>query len=350
MKKSLLLILSLLLLLPALAAAGGSPATRTYVIKKGDTLWGISQRFIKDPYYWPNLWSNNPFITNPHLIYPGQKVAIYDGRIELVPEFPEPDKPATQPAAKKETPAEPTAATPQANQPLPEVQETITIRTMGGAEGFVGLDQIDNAGTLIDATDNRLLMAAGDTVFCDMKNLADTHPGDTFSLVEVGKEVLHPITGEPVGRQIAETGALEVISVNNSVATARIISSNREIHRSNLLIPFSAPLLEVELKRSDKPIEGVIISAKENKIGIGQHDIIYLDLGTADGLQIGNMVNISRKRKPSEFIVKKTEVELPDVLLGAAVVLTTEEHTSSALVLKSVETLLRGDKVTTVTE
>jgi len=346
MKRIVLLILALLIISPTLAAAAEKPAARTYIIKKGDTLWGISQRFIKDPYYWPNLWSNNPFIANPHLIYPGQKVAIYDGRIELVPEFPEKEKagkPTEEQASTAET-APPTA------EPLPEVQESITIRTMGGAEGFISTDQVDNAGTLIDATDNRLLMATGDTVFCDMNDLEGTSPGDIFSLVEVGKEVLHPVTGEVVGRQVAETGSLEVVSINKSVATAKIINANREIHRTDLLVPFSAPLMEVALKRSENPLTGVIISAKENKIGIGQHDIIYLDLGTADGLQPGNMLNITRERKPSEFIVKKTEIELPDVLLGAAVVLTAEEHTASALVLKSVEALLRGDKVTTVTE
>ena len=56
-----------------------------YTVKQGDTLWDISQRFIKDPYYWPNLWSNNPDIGNPHLIYPGQKLRIYNGRIEIIP-------------------------------------------------------------------------------------------------------------------------------------------------------------------------------------------------------------------------------------------------------------------------
>lgn len=348
MKKILLLTLALLVFLPALVTAADKPAARTYVIKKGDTLWGISQRFIKDPYYWPNLWSNNPFIANPHLIYPGQKVAIYDGRIELVPEFPKSDEAkaeeSTAPAPSSE------AAVAEPAEELPVVQEAITIRTMGGAEGFVSQDQIDSAGTLIDATDNRLLMATGDTVFCDMKNLSGTNPGDIFSLVEVGAEVFHPVSGQPMGKQVAEVGSLEVLSVNDSVATARIINATREIHRTNLLIPFKAPMMEIDLKRSEQPAEGVIISAKESKIGIGQNDIIYIDLGSADGVEPGNMVNLIRKRKPSDFIVKKTEVNLPDVLLGAAVILTTEQHTASALVIKSVQALYRGDQVIAVTE
>ena len=74
-KVMVLACLALLLPMPALAQSGKNSG-QTYVIKKGDTLWGISRRFLKDPGYWPDLWSNNPFIGNPHFIYPGQRVAL----------------------------------------------------------------------------------------------------------------------------------------------------------------------------------------------------------------------------------------------------------------------------------
>ena len=73
----------LLMILPGIALAKEEPII--YTVEQGDTLWGVSQRFITDPYYWPNLWSNNPDIGNPHLIYPGQKLRIYKGRIEIIP-------------------------------------------------------------------------------------------------------------------------------------------------------------------------------------------------------------------------------------------------------------------------
>ena len=47
-----------------------------YVIQQGDTLWGLCDRFIKDPFYWPNLWARNQAITNPHPIFPGQRLRI----------------------------------------------------------------------------------------------------------------------------------------------------------------------------------------------------------------------------------------------------------------------------------
>lgn len=221
---------------------------------------------------------------------------------------------------------------------------------MGGFSGFVTLDQIESAGTLIDATDNRLLMAAGDTVFCEMENLAATQPGDAFSLVEVGVAVEHPKTGQPVGNLVAEVGTVEILSINDTVATARIIDAKREVHRTNLLVPFMPPLIEVALKESTQPADGVIISSMEGKIGIGQHDVVYIDLGAAQGIEPGNLLYVSRERVPSDFIVNKAEVKLPDVLLGAIVILETTETTASGLVIKATEALVHGDRVTTINE
>ncbi|TYO98945.1 LysM domain-containing protein [Geothermobacter ehrlichii] len=340
MKRTLLLFLALSLLVASTALAGDEPAARTYVIKKGDTLWGISQRFLKDPYYWPNLWSNNPFIANPHLIYPGQKVRIYDGRIEIVPEVVEKEKPAEQPAVPE----------PAKKEPAPEPVEEVVIRTMDTAAGFITLDQIDSAGTIVDATDDRLMMATGDTVFCQMKNLDDVTVGNVFSLVEVGKEITHPVTGEPFGRMVNEVGTVEIVAVNEQVATGRILSASREIHRSHLMVPFMPPQTEISLKKSTRPASGVIVAAKQDKIGLGQNDIIYIDLGSNQGIEAGNMLYVTRERKPSKHALVKTELKLPDMLLGSILILETTPDTATALILKAVEPLLRGDRVVTIDE
>jgi LysM repeat protein len=339
------LILICLLILPLTAWAKGE--TRTYVIKKGDTLWGISQKFITDPYYWPNLWANNPFITNPHLIYPGQTVAIRDGRIEIVPVLPEAE-------AVSQTPAQEIVEAPTAikewKQQLPEPVESITIKTIGGGQGFVTLEELDALGTIVDTVDNRILMGEGETVFVDMKDLAATRPGDKFSLVEIGKEVRHPVTDELIGYQVIDLGSLKITEVHPAIATAVIDYTFREVHRGALLLPYQAPLKEVVLKRAERSLSGVILSSGDGKIALGQNDIIHLDLGALDGLQAGNMLYISRQRTASELGLQGDQLQLPDMLLGSAVVLETRAHTASALLLKSAQAIYRGDRVTTVTE
>lgn len=339
-RKTMLLVC--LLLLPLTTQAG--EGARTYVIKKGDTLWGISERFLKDPFYWPNLWANNPFVTNPHFIYPGQEVAIYDGRIEIVPVMPAAE---TAPAVAPEVAATPPVES--AAPALPEPRETITIKTQGGAEGFITREELKSSGTLVDTVDNRILMAAGDQVFLQLEDSSSAHPGDALSLFELGPELEHPVTGEPLGYQVVNLGELQIKAIDGEVATAVITAGHQEIQRGARLRPLPPARREVELKKSKRELSGYVVAAQSDKIALGQHDVIYVDLGAEEGLEEGNLLYISRVRKATELALEK-DIRLPDVLLGSAVVLETHPHTATALVLKSADAMYRGDKVHTVTE
>jgi len=142
---SLLILLTFVTALPASAEEG-----QIYTIKKGDTLWDLSQRFIDDPYYWPNVWANNPDITNPHLIFPGQKIRIIDGRLEIIPAYPE---------AGQSAPVMPEDA-PQVAERL-ETEEIITIKSTGSGDGFI-LTTEEPLGLLVDSVDNRVLLTKKD--------------------------------------------------------------------------------------------------------------------------------------------------------------------------------------------
>lgn len=334
-----------LLLLPLTAPA--QEGARTYVIKKGDTLWGISERFIKDPYYWPALWSNNPDLGNPHFIFPGQQLAIYDGRIEIVPAQPAPPVVAEPVTAAPEAEA---AAAPVAEPAVPAPSPAITVRTLGGARGFVGTDELAPVGILVDTVDNRILMASGDKVFVKPQDSDAMRPGDRFSLFATGEEVLHPLTGAPVGFQVAELGSLQITESGRKVATAVITDSFREIQRGALLGPWQPPIHEIELKRASHELSGYVIAGGDGKIGLSQFDVIFVDLGAVEGLEAGNLLYISRQRLATELAYGAEELQLPDVLLGSAVVLETRPHTAAALVLKAADSMYRGDRVTTVTE
>jgi LysM repeat protein len=336
------MLLLCLLLLPFSALAKES--ARTYTIKRGDTLWGISERFLKDPYYWPNLWANNPFVSNPHFIYPGQKIRIYDGRIEIVPV--QAEKEAVT-AETPEVPVSPAAPAEEMTAALPEPQESITIKAPGG-EGFVTLEDLDSAGVLVDTVDNRILMASGDQVFLKLNDPSSVSPGEPFALFRLGREVEHPVTGEPLGYQVVSLGALQVTDIDGAVATAKITVAHEEIQRGDRLLPLPPARSEVVLKKAARELSGYLVAAKGDQVLLGQYDVIYVDLGSDDGLEAGNLLDISRSREATELALEE-DIQLPDVLLGSAVVLETRAQTATALVLKSADALQLGDKVSTVT-
>lgn len=343
LRRALLLALLVLLLAPIAAMAKGEP--RVYVIKKGDTLWGVSERFIKDPYYWPNLWAKNPLVKNPHLIYPGQKLHIYEDRIELVPVKEVLPEPAAEPMVEAEPVPEPKVEA----LPEPEVEEEVLVRVPIGGEGFVTFRDIEDAGVLIDTVDNRIMIGVGDTVFTDMKDLASARPGDAYALFKTGKEVIHPVTGKPVGLRIVELGELQLQEINDEVATAVVTRGYQEIERGSRLMPVPEKRTEIALKKAVAGVSGVVIEGHRNKISFGQHDLFYVDIGSRDGLEEGNMLYVSRPRTASLLGVKK-DVKLPERLMGAAIVVDVEETTATAVVLKSADAIVRGDRVSAVSE
>jgi len=325
-----LLILVCLLALPALASAQENP--HIYTVKKGDTLWGISQRFITDPMYWPNLWANNPFIRNPHLIYPGQKLAIYDGRIELLPEYP-------QQSAQSDT---------IAAEELPTPQEEITLKVQGDLNSFISYEGLRTAGRIVDTVDNRIMMTENDTAFVQMQESAAV--GDIYDIFSLGKVITHPKTGKDIGRQITWRGKLLLSEAHEQVYTGTITRAVGEIVRGDILLPAVEHNSTIVLKRATQQVDACIIAAHPEKITFAQYDIFYIDRGSDDGLEVGNMLTIVRPRDASKLALQDREIILPDTLLGRALVVKTEPAISAAIILKASEPVYRGDSVYSETE
>ena len=327
---SLLLLLILSIALPAMA----KEKDQIYTIKAGDTLWGLSQRFIDDPYYWPNMWANNPEITNPHLIFPGQQIRVKDGKLEIIPAYPE---------------AKPPVETPQetAVEPTPEPEPIVQIKSSGG-NSFILTDE-QPLGTLVDSVDNRILLTKGDLVFLKMKDSKKVTVGDTYDLYKRGEEVIHPQSNEPVGTMMYNIGFLQVTEINGETITAKIGTVYREVMRGNELFEYVPPRKEITLQRSKADLSGYVVEAREKKLTQSTNDVIFIDLGSDDGLKTGNLFYISRPRIASDEIIDQAgEIALPDQVMGAAVVIETNHKTASAIIIKSVDAVFIGDKVTVV--
>jgi LysM repeat protein len=305
-------------------AAGAQPEKPTiYVVKKGDTLWGLSDRFLQDPFYWPNLWARNQSITNPHLIYPGQRVRIYPDRIEFVEEEAAPSTPAPPP-----------------EQVVPE-----KVFTISGSEGFLLETDLNPAGTILQADHNRLVVGQEDSVYTDIGTELGAKSGDNYSIIKKVKKVYHPETGKFMGYKYLPLGKLELVDLEAKSSRAVITNSYLEISPGDILIPYRNERREVALKAADRNLDGYIIESRMGNITIGQNDVVYLDLGKNQGVQVGNMLYVVRDVPLDKTFVTRNAGTLPQQLLGALVVVEVSDNTSTALVVKSVETIYLGDKV-----
>lgn len=331
-----LLIAVVCMALPGWAVAQNADTAQKphiYTIKKGDTLWGISERFITDPWYWPNLWANNPFIRNPHLIYPGQKVAIYDGRIELLPNYPEDEAPPEE----------------EALVVMPEPEEEITISTHADLRSFISDTALENSGMIVDTVDDRIMITKNDTVFVQMDDEM-AQLGTQYDLYEVGDVVTHPHNGAKLGHKTTWVGSVELQNAHTQVYSGVITEAVQEIERGTILLPRVKPEQDIVLRRAEDVLNGTIITGQQRQLSLAQGDVLYVDMGTDDGLETGNMLTVVRPRTASELGLQDEDVELPDTLLGRALVVKTDTSTAAALVLKAAEPIVRGDLVYTEVE
>jgi len=336
LKRTILMVCFLLMIWPSIACAKEEPII--YTVKQGDTLWDISQRFIKDPYYWPNLWSNNPAIGNPHLIYPGQKLRIYDGRIEIIPVG---------------------EGTGDVGAAVMTPEEILLIPTFGGAQSFISTTEVASLGTLVDTVDNRILISINDTVFLEMNDLAATKPGDVFELITMGPEVIHPTAkktlgyqlAEPIGFQTIQLGTLKVTEVTPTVAVATVTTTLREIERGAKVRPYHPIPDRIPRIFADNVAEGYIIAEDIGKLAMGQWEVILIDLGSESGLQVGHELDIYRQREASDQVDKSKKLVLPDIDLGDAIVLEVRQGYAEALIIRTTNLpIYRGDQIRTKTK
>jgi LysM repeat protein len=334
LKRTILTAFLLLMFWPGIACAKEEPII--YTVKQGDTLWDVSQRFIKDPYYWPNLWSHNPAIGNPHLIYPGQKLRIFDGRIEIIPV----GESTSEVGAAVITP-----------------EEILLIPTYGGAQSFISNSEVDSLGTLVDTVDNRVMVTTGDTVFLEMKDLAATKPGDVYELITLGPKIFHParekkfghqLSDQSIGFQTIQLGTVEITEVTPTVAVATISNALREIQRGAKLRPYRPIPDHIPRILADSVLEGYILTDDIGKLAMGQWEVILIDIGSDSGLQVGHELDIYRKREATEQADKKKPLVLPDIDLGDAIVLEVRDGFAEALITRTTNLpIYRGDQVRT---
>lgn len=327
MKKLLSAILFLLYLallpLPVLAAA---EEPTIYVIQKGDTLWGLSERFLNDPYYWPNLWARNPAIGNPHFIFPGDRLKIYPDRLEIEPRRP-------QGAG-----ATPTAAL--SEEPVAERNFQVS-----GSEGFLREDGLKPAGMIISTAQNRQLLGTDDIAYTDIGRLHGAKVGDRFSIYKEMEQVSHPVTNVILGERVVPLGTLQLTEVEKKNSKAIITRAYQEIGPGSFLLPYREKRHLVALRAADRDLSGYIVASGTGNNLIGEGDLVFLDLGKCQGMVPGYFLYVLRDVAPDPQYTDISAGKLPPEVIGAVVVVATGENTSTALVVKSIDTIYRGDRV-----
>ena len=307
----------------------------TYIVKKGDTLWGISGMYLKQPWLWPELWEVNPQIDNPHLIFPGDELYLtwVDGQ------------PRLRMRRGRDVKLTPTMRVNPLDLaipiiPLDQIQAFLLRHRIMDAE------DLNNSAYIVAGDRSNLLSASGDRVY----GRGYFPEGErAYGIFRAGQTYIDPVTEELLGYQAQAIGNAKLLSANDEEVTElEITRINEEVRHGDRLLPMEERILDASFhpRAPEVDIEGGLMIAVDGGVTqIGSTDIVVLNKGKRDGLEIGHVLAVYQAGELVFDKVTESNVQLPDKRAGLAMVFEAFEKASYAIVLKSSRPLKILDKV-----
>ena len=208
----------------------------TYTVKKGDTLWDISEIYLREPWRWPELWDNNPQIDNPHLIYPGDV-------LELRWENGRPRLGLARRGDIKLSPQIRSQALSTASPPIPRDQIDPFLR----GHRIVDPDDFAQAPYIIAGDAERLISGLGDRVYARGPMLAADR---THIVLRRDTPIVDPITGELLGLQVLDIGTTSIVAApgevfaDEDVKTLEVTRMTEEVRVADRLLPIEEGIVD----------------------------------------------------------------------------------------------------------
>jgi hypothetical protein len=318
-----------------------------YTVKKGDTLWSLSRKFYDSEWQWPAMWGQNKDIANPHLIYPGQRIRLYQ-RTDAIrqPETKEVQEPIEPPAASPEQAAAPEQA-PAVYYMFPEISYVGFILKLDAPKSFTDNPVKDPlaVGKILKAQgDVKEMISQGDTVY-----IAPVSPPGTDSPFIVGNLyciyaplvlIKDPITGDYAGHQYQIVGSAEVTAIEAEYVEAKIIKSFDTIYAGCFVMPLEKRDKEIPIIPGPEGLTGDLLLAENHAEMSSEYSIVFLNKGENDGVKAGQRFDIFLQDKGE---IDGKEVMLSQYVFGEAIVLLTKETTATAIITKSIKPVGSGD-------
>jgi hypothetical protein len=317
LKKLAALIIGLLLIFSAASSLWAQDTV--HVVKKGDTLWDITRHYLSNPWKWPVIWSNNQDITNPHLIFPGDRVVISTkaGKttITIIP-------------AKGGQPAEYTPAG------AADVKDKTFMISPQYSAYIFSPNALTGSGTVAKKAEQGVLITRNEGIV--IKSKSGLAIGKIVTIVTKVTEAKDKDVVK--GYLYKAIGFAKVEHAQGSLYKATVLDSSQEIHLGDLIFddvkaiePMKVKLYEPSLKGSGRVMDlyGGTVH------GSSYLDLIFLNVGKNDGVDQGAVVSLYK-----ELTVEGEPDTLRDYR-GNALVLQALDNSSLALVTESLVPIQR---------
>ncbi len=343
-KKALSLLLAALLLSVVAVAQDAvelSPDHPTrYIVKRGDTLWDISAHFLVEPWRWPEIWQTNPQVENPHLIFPGDELALFyrDGQpvVQITRRGEGAVSRRTGPRTVKLSPR---ARVLERDDAVPTIPID-AIRPFLARPRVLGPGEFEAAPYVVSAGREHLVAALGMRVFVRGLNPAQ---GTRFGVFRRGQVYRNPSDPDDILGREAIHVADAVVEKPGDPATVLLLTSTQEVRAGDRLFPVTDDQVVSNFtpRAPDGDVNGQIISVVDGVTQIGENDIVVLNLGSQDGMEEGLVLGIFQSGDRVEDLwaqengARGVFVDLPELRAGTVMVFRPFDRVSYALVMQA---------------
>jgi len=322
-----------------------------YVVQQGDTLWDISSLFLAEAWRWPEIWKVNPEIENPHLIFPGDVIALryVDGKPELI--MSRGDESRTLRVTPM--PQLDVKASPQVRwEPLTSAIPAIPLDAIAGllnAGRIVEVETLEQAPYILANKSDRMIFGPGDEFYA-----RGDWPGETsvYGVYRPGQIYRDPETREVLGYEAQDVGVAtvlrrNVLRRNDEVVTMNLASVAAEVRLGDRLLP-------TEERRVDsvfypaapaEPVVATVMTIVGNATKVGKNQAVTINRGLQAGLAVGNVLAIYKSGALVSDRIEGDRVRLPAERVGLLMVFRVFEKMSYGLVLQTEEPVTVGDRL-----
>ena len=320
-----------------------------HVVRAGDTLWDLSRTYLKTPWFWPVLHqANQRLVSNPHWIYPGQRLWIPgQGGPPIVLTFEEvwAGAPTVAPdVSRRAAEIGPEAARPVPTDPgyeevaLPVVRSEVRAEERSYyplaspqavlAAGFIDEPRDWPVGRIIGGDYADMNMSLDNRVFLDV-GAERARPGDLYLVVEQGNRVRHPEWRHYLGRNVKVKGIIRLNSVHGSTSGGVLIAVFDSVRRRDRVIP--APMVDVRPWMSFEDVKegrsGQVVARAKEDGNLHPYDILFIDGGEQEGVEVGDLYRIRRLE------AERGRLRFFEEELGRGVVIAVQDRTATLMLL-----------------
>ena len=332
----------------ALASAADGPGLvdnppDRHIVVKGDTLWGISGKFLKEPWRWPEIWNlNRDQIKNPHLIYPGD--VVYLDRSGAKPRLRVGKKVGSGGTTGVDKIGPQIYSSPSASA-IPSIPPH-AIEPFISRPLVVEVGQEVSPATIVATQEERQMVGMGDVAF--VSGIPDASVEQWF-VYRPAKQMVDPDTGEVLGYEAYFLGSARLIKPGEP-AVVRITEAKEEILRGDRLLPAPPPgLMSYAPHLADKEISGRIMGLYGEKTEGGKGVVVTLNRGKADGVNLGQVFAIYSNRTSFGYDanMRRVETPIPEERYGVVFIFRVFDRVAYGLVMEASKPVVIGDSIRT---